>query len=88
MVHLGAAQALALALEATVTRDATREQLVQGADQGRRAETEGREYLRLYARHVDDRGDQGMLVSYHYNVVRRAQGLREELEKRAARAPR
>jgi hypothetical protein len=84
IVHLGAVQALARALETTARKDASVEERARAAEHLLRAESEGREYLRLYARDVLDRGDQGLLVSYHYSLVERARALREGLRERAA----
>jgi hypothetical protein len=81
-IHLHAAQSLARALEASETA-ATPAALEAAAEHAARAEREGREYLRVYARHVVDRGDQGMLVSYYYSIVDRARRLQQDLRQRA-----
>jgi hypothetical protein len=83
-VHLRAVQALARSLEADERAQAAPAELLAAAEEAAAARREGMEYLRLYARHVLDRGDQGMLVAYHYSVVDRARVLEQRLRARAA----
>ena len=51
------------------------EKLKAGAEHAEAAYALAQQYMKTYARHVLDRGDEGMLVNYQYAVVQRARGL-------------
>ena len=72
MVHLDTMRELA---QAQVQPDDSPQRIAACADHALRARDLAREYMTTYAAFVLDRGDEGMLVNYHFAVVTRAESM-------------
>lgn len=60
---------------AEVSPEAPPEQLKAASEHAQRALEHAREYMNTYSQLVLDRGDQGMMVAYHFGVVEEAEML-------------
>jgi len=78
--HLDAMRALA-GTEVAVTSEP--QALSRALEAAIKAQQQARRYMATYAQYVLDRGDEGMLVNYHFAVVRRAEGTVESLRRMA-----